>query len=188
MSYSTVRDVPFSMGPDETVYSYWKGISTEDTPHIDSPEEILNTSAESVEVSHAETPTTDMKWGFSEYKNLKDPRVWGPAFWFTLHNGADNYSEKANKIAISKMVGFVNGIPYMLPCKTCAMHADGFIDNARNSPGGLDAVCSGRKSLRKFFIDFHNQVNERYGKPVKTYKEVDAMYSGKIKVASMTFY
>ena len=41
--------------------------------------------------------------------NLKttNPNVWGPSFWFTLHNGASKYPVSATPIYIEKMKNFI---------------------------------------------------------------------------------
>ena len=44
-----------------------------------------------------------MKWTTLQYANSSDPNVWGPAFWFTLHNGAARYPIKASPICKESM-------------------------------------------------------------------------------------
>jgi len=70
----------------------------------------------------------DMKWTTVEYANPSDPRVWGPAFWFTLHNGAVNYPIKASPTWKDRMKGFILGIPVMIPCEKCRDHATSHIE------------------------------------------------------------
>ena len=41
------------------------------------------------------------------YMNPKDPEVWGPSFWFTLHNGAISYPLQANNICKQRMKQFI---------------------------------------------------------------------------------
>ena len=106
-----------------------------------------------------------------ERKGSTDPKVWGPLFWFTLHNGSVNYPDLASNIAIERMKGFINGIPYMLPCKDCSNHARTFIEKS-----DLDAVCCGKEKLFNFFVDFHNYVNKRYGKKIYSYEEAKRLY------------
>jgi hypothetical protein len=103
--------------------------------------------------------------------NTTDPSVWGPLFWFTLHNGASTYPLIANKIYRERMKGFIKGIPVMLPCVKCSGHAFEYINK------NLDDIVSGRIKLFKFFIDFHNMVNKRHNKKEMSYDDVFAMYS-----------
>jgi hypothetical protein len=133
--------------------------------------------------SHTTQPTEDilhhapsiinMKYEKSSL-NLSNPKVWGPSFWFTLHNGSLNYPIKASPIIINKMKGFINGIPYMLPCKDCAEHARVYIHNNQHT---LNDVCKTRDTLFCFYVDFHNYVNERYGKPIMSCDDAKKLYS-----------
>lgn len=108
-----------------------------------------------------------------EHKNTFEPAVFGPHFWFTLHNGACKYPVEANDFYISRMKGFILGIPIMLPCEKCKVHAYEFIESNAHM---LNSICKSRRSLKNFFIDFHNFVNKNTGKPEMTYEEVDKIY------------
>ena len=71
---------------------------------------------------------------------------------------------------------FSYGNPIMVPCVTSKEHATAFIEKHRNK---LNDICSNRDSVFNFFVDFHNQVNKRYGKSVLSYEEVYAIYNYK---------
>lgn len=120
------------------------------------------------------------------YKNFKNeniinPIVWGPSFWFSLHNGSLSYPIDASNIVAEKMKGFILGIPYMLPCKKCSHHAITYIEENYNN---LNKICSGRNSLFKFYVDFHNFVNKRLGKPEMSLKEAEILYKSCVNVIS----
>jgi hypothetical protein len=83
------------------------------------------------------------------------------------------------------MKGFIRGIPYIIPCADCAEHAKSFIERHESK---LDSITSGRDNLFNFFVDFHNYVNERYGKATLSYSEASKLYSGKAKTLKMTYY
>lgn len=111
------------------------------------------------------------------YQNIKGsnkPHVWGPPWWYTLHNGALHYPEHAGPLHIERMKNFIIGIPIMVPCLNCKEHATAFIEKHKSK---LDTICAGKDSLFKFFVDFHNQVNKRYNKPVLSYDEAYAVYN-----------
>ena len=131
----------------------------------------------------ADRKITTMKWSNGTYKT-KDPAVWGPAFWFTLHNSAAHYPENASPICKERCKGFIMGIPYMVPCFSCSEHARAFIDKYKNS---LDEVTSSRKNLFDFFLKFHNYVNVRYGKKEMTYEEAYKMYNGGINISKLSY-
>ena len=102
-----------------------------------------------------------------------DPKIWGPQLWFILHNGASKYPIAATPIYIQKMKDFIIGLPVILPCEKCKIHAIDYIEEYKDK---LDDICSGREKLFKFFVDFHNSVNKRYNKPEMVYESVLKLY------------
>jgi hypothetical protein len=127
---------------------------------------------------------TNMEWKTSNYTTMSDPSVWGQAFWFTLHNGSSKYPISASPFTINRMKGFINGIPTMLPCPECKIHANNHIEKNKNN---LDDICSGRMKLFKFFVDFHNIVNKKYNKPIITVDEAYSIYDGSVSVTRLTY-
>lgn len=125
-----------------------------------------------------------MRYEEKEHENTSAPDVFGPAFWFTLHNGASKYPIEASPIQAEKMKGFIKGIPVMLPCEKCSSHAQTYIESKDNE---LDDIVSGREKLFTFFWEFHNYVNRRYGKPEPTLEEAKMMFMGKARVASLKY-
>ena len=106
-------------------------------------------------------------------KSSNDPKIWGPHFWYTLHNGAFHYPEQASTLYVERMKNFIIGIPVMLPCENCKNHSTLFIEEHKSK---LNQICSNRNSLFNFFVDFHNKVNERYNKPILSYEEAYNIY------------
>ena len=103
-------------------------------------------------------PELSIKYELTE-GNGTSPDVFGPPFWFTLHNGANKYPENPNKIVQKKMKDFIIAIPIMLPCLKCKDHATSYIESNLEK---LDKIVSSRKNLFNFFVDFHNYVNKTY--------------------------
>ena len=126
----------------------------------------------------------DMKWTTVEYVNPSDPRVWGPAFWFTLHNGAVNYPIKASPICAERMKGFILGMPVMIPCEKCQDHATSHIEANYYR---LNEIVSGREQLFNFFVSFHNYVNERYDKPKMSNEDAYALYTSGVNVTKLEY-
>ena len=112
------------------------------------------------------------------------PDVFGPPFWFTLHNGAAKYPVNPNKIVQKKMKDFIIAIPVMLPCLKCKDHAISYIESNLES---LDDIVSSREKLFNFFVDFHNYVNKRYGKKIYSYDEAYNLYNGTVKLFRMSY-
>ena len=128
---------------------------------------------------------TDMKLTTKTYKNTSNPAVWGPSFWFTLHNGASKYPVNASKNYQERMKGFILGIPMMLPCPGCKPHAIAYIESIKPK---LDSIVSGRDNLFEFFVDFHNEVNDRYNKRNIGYDEAYKMYRQGVRLTTTNFW
>jgi hypothetical protein len=96
------------------------------------------------------------------------PLLWGKPFWFTLHFGALNFPENPDDEMIRTAVGFILGIPIMLPCDICKNHAYEYINERKNS---LYKIASNKDSLFKFYWEFHNDVNIKTGKRTITLRE-----------------
>lgn len=116
----------------------------------------------------------DLKWATIEAIPSVNPKLWGPHFWYTYHMSAAYYPKNPSPIVIERMKGRILAIPYEIPCNNCRHHASAFIEGY----GDLDNVVSSRDALIKFYVDFHNQVNKRYGKPEWTVEQAKKKYGG----------
>ena len=152
-----------------------------------APEKPTLISAQSKELYIKKNETEnvlDLQYNSKNYSNTSDPEVWGPSFWLTLHNGSAKYPVKASPIWAERMKGFILGIPVMIPCEKCSDHATSYIEANYDR---LDEIVNGRDNLFKFFVDFHNQVNERYGKPIMSYEDAKKLYSGRARVLKLEY-
>ena len=82
------------------------------------------------------------------------------------------------------MKGFILGIPVILPCKGCMPHAIAFLEASKPR---LDDIVSGRDKLFKFFVDFHNKVNQRYGKKEFSYEDAYKIYKQGVNMSIMSY-
>ena len=114
-----------------------------------------------------------INWNMLKNVNKADPNVWGPTLWFALHNGSSTYPKSASKLTKERMKGYIEGRPYILPCKECQIHASDYIYKNKDN---LDFICSSRDNLFKFFVDFHNEVNKRNNKKVISHEEAKKIY------------
>ena len=137
-----------------------------------------------VDESKNDSPNINMKWTTLQYANSSDPNVWGPSFWFTLHNGAARYPIKASPICAERMKGFIMGMPVMIPCEKCQDHATAHIEQNYHR---MNEIVSGREQLFNFFVSFHNYVNKRYGKPEMDYKTAYDLYTSSTNVTKLTY-
>ena len=142
-----------------------KFVDTVDT--VDVISDTVDVISDTVDVMSDTVDDTDMSI------NTSDPAVWGPSFWFTLHNGASKYPISASKIQIERMKGFILGIPLMLPCISCKVHASNYIEEVKSK---LDYICGSRDNLFKWLVDFHNAVNRRQNKQLISYEDAYKIY------------
>jgi hypothetical protein len=133
--------------------------------------------------THSHSKNLSIEYKFSD-KDITDPEVWGPSFWFSIHNGSLSYPENASPIVAERLKGFILGLPYMLPCSACRLHAISYIEEKTSK---LDEICRGRDNLFNFFVDFHNYVNAKSGKKIYSYEEARDLYNKKANVQVMKF-
>ena len=147
------------------------------------------------------SPSSHLEDNFKNTKNLStevniklenttitttsDPTVWGPSFWFMLHNGASKYPVEASNLRKERMKGFILGIPTMVPCEGCISHAIPYLEAAKPH---LDNIVKGRDNLFKFFVDFHNNVNKRLHKKQYSYDEVYQMYKKGVSIKKTVLF
>ena len=101
-------------------------------------------------------------------KNIKDPKIWGPIYWFNLHNSSNYYPINPSKKLKNITKNRILSIPHELPCNKCKIHAIEYI-NSRMCE--LDTIVDSKDNLFKFYVDFHNKVNIRTGKNPISYEE-----------------
>jgi hypothetical protein len=123
--------------------------------------------------SQKPSPDLTLKWSTHTYTSPSNPNVWGPCAWLYFHISSANYPMKASNITKELMKNRLLALPIEIPCSACRPHAQDFIELNRSR---LDEICSGRDNLFKFFVDFHNKVNERHNKPQMSYEEAYSKY------------
>jgi hypothetical protein len=99
--------------------------------------------------------------------------VWGPCVWYLFHT-LSYHIKDANAVEFEKtkteFIKFAFRIATNLPCPECSQHATQFV--SRVNPASIKT----KDQLNGLFIDFHNAVNRRKGKPVFTREEAYAKY------------
>ena len=128
-----------------------------------------------------ETPM-NVSWNTKKVlSNTSDPEIWGPSFWFTVHNGASKYPIKASPLTKERTKNFLLGLPVWIPCESCKEHCTAYIENNYSN---MDYICDGRENLFNFLVDFHNIVNKRYKKPIMSHEDARKLYIGNVRVLS----
>lgn len=110
---------------------------------------------------------------------LSSPDVFGPPFWFVLHNGSAGYPDDPSPDTQERMKNFILALPIMIRCLECREHATAHIEKNKDK---LTEITSSKKNLFGFFVDFHNMVNKFTNKPQITYEEAMDMYTGKAEI------
>lgn len=128
--------------------------------------------------------TLQVRYKILKHANPGAPEVWGPAFWFSLHNGSIRYPVNPSPLWKHRMKSFIQGIPVMVPCEKCADHATAYIESQSDN---LDHAVSTREKLFTFFVDFHNFVNARLGKPEIPIEAANKMYKGTANVLTVEY-
>ena len=99
--------------------------------------------------------------------------VWGPCVWYLFHT-LSYHIKDANAAEFEKtkteFIKFAFRISTNLPCPECSQHATQFV--GRVNPAAIKT----KDQLNGLFIDFHNAVNQRKGKPAFTREEAYAKY------------
>ena len=175
--YTQLNDYDTRLAPQLLKEKYLSGTTTTTTTTTSTPTISVQTPG-----MNNDSELT-MKYELIEGTGTS-PDVFGPPFWFTLHNGAAKYPVNPNKIVQKKMKDFIIAIPVMLPCLKCKDHAISYIESNLES---LDDIVSSREKLFNFFVDFHNYVNKRYGKKIYSYDEAYNLYNGKVKLFRMSY-
>lgn len=108
-------------------------------------------------------------------KPLSSPESFGPAVWFGLHNATAHLPQEVSPISLMRLKNYIDGIPDMLvPCASCSEHARDYIESHKQL---IDSLKTG-DDFFKFFVDFHNFVNERLGKPIMSLDAAKKLYKG----------
>ncbi len=129
-------------------------------------------------------PVLKMKYETKKYTNSANPNVWGPAFWFSLHNGALRYPIQAAPLWKERMKHFILGIPVMVPCEKCSEHATAYLESKFYK---IDEIVTSRSKLFEFFWEFHNYVNRSLNKPEMSLEDAYKMYSGEVELTRLVY-
>ena len=100
-----------------------------------------------------------------------DTTIWGPPFWFTLHTISLNYPENPTYVERQQHLLFFESLKKILPCSICRNHYKKFLQDQPISP-----YLDNKKSLKRWILDCHNNVNKLNNKKIWTMKEVDIYY------------
>lgn len=115
----------------------------------------------------------------SSSTNLLDTQAWGASGWTFLHACVFSYPERDPTAAMRQSAFWLlRSLDYMLPCEKCAEH---YRDATRHVTSPQHPVFNTRNTLARFYVDLHNDVNERLSKPIVSYDTVERAYTNSTK-------
>ena len=94
------------------------------------------------------------------------PPTWGYHQWTMLHLMAHVYPENPNSMRQESMLKYLQGMSMNMPCPGCVYH---YVNYFKSNPPKVES----RTALKKYLVDFHNEVNKRTGKRTYTYEEAE---------------
>jgi len=111
--------------------------------------------------------------------NLLDAQAWGASGWTFLHACVFSYPERDPTAAMRQSAFWLlRSLDHMLPCEKCAEH---YRYATRHVTSPQHNVFNTRSALSRFYVDLHNDVNERLSKPIVSYDKVERAYANNTK-------
>ena len=96
--------------------------------------------------------------------------IWGNAGWKFSHIITFAYPDTPTDAQKQSALNYFQSFSDILPCGKCQTHYREMI--AKNPPP-VDSM----DQLSRWFVNLHNQVNMRLGKPTMTYEEAKELYT-----------
>jgi Erv1 / Alr family len=96
---------------------------------------------------------------------------WGPHAWKFLHAVTFAYPDEPTKEHKKAALDLFSSLKLMLPCGECCNHYCQSFDKHN-----IEASLESRDTLSRWLVNFHNNVNQRLGKPILKYEDVAKEY------------
>lgn len=98
---------------------------------------------------------------------------WGPRKWYEIHTKTLEYPEKPDEKEKEDMKTYILNLYKSVGCGSCKRETQEYINKFVPK---LDIICSSRTKVFKFFVDFHNVINEKLHKPKISYYQAYLLY------------
>jgi len=95
-----------------------------------------------------------------------DPKIWGPRYWFTIHNICQNYPLTPNAVTKKKYYDFIQNLPIFLPDHDIGDEFARILDKYPLGP-----YLETRDALCKWVHFIHNIINKKLNKPIISYEK-----------------
>lgn len=100
---------------------------------------------------------------------------WGPCAWNYLHNASYAYPHTPTEEDKYDMHQFLLYFTKVIPCKACRDDFTSYLQRVV-SKGTRSKMFSSKTAMVRFSVDAHNYVNQKLGKRIFSYEEVDDLY------------
>ena len=97
---------------------------------------------------------------------------WGNATWFVMHYMSANLPVTLNPTVSTSFKAFVVCLSFLIPCEECKSHMNKYIENSE-----IDTYLKTGNDAFGWTWYFHNQVNQRTGKPTVDFNQALSMYT-----------
>lgn len=126
-----------------------------------------------IPIPESTNTTISMTHRSKKNEDKRAPAVWGPSFWYVIHIGSVNYPLRPTLDDMIGMNHFIWGLPHILPCVSCKTHATEYLQSNLTK---IEEALKNSDMLFVFFVDFHNYVNMKLGKPQFSYSNARTKY------------
>ena len=113
---------------------------------------------------HARTRVNPSSQSTKRNTFTNNPLVWGPDLWNILHTVSVMYPDSPTEQYRQQMQSAILTLPVLIPCASCQEHSSLYINETFRT-GELQNATQSKSRLFDYFVDFHNNVNKRLGKP-----------------------
>ncbi len=103
------------------------------------------------------------------FKFSVDPAVWGPGFWYMLHNRSRVYHDHPSKKVQNEMAAFITSIPIGVPCTVCEQDAREYISK-QDLGSATKSVQASKQDLGSATKSVSDTVLYRFPQPCKPQK------------------
>ena len=97
-------------------------------------------------------------------------KEWGPCTWYLFHTLAEKVKNDSFLVVKDELISIIKRICSNLPCPECAGHAQHKMNTLN-----IHSIRS-KRDLQLMLLSFHNDVNNRNGKPLFTEQQLDEKY------------
>jgi len=95
---------------------------------------------------------------------------WGPSIWYLFHTLSFKIKEEEFSGIRAEILDIIKVICKNLPCPSCANHATAYMQRL-----DYNSIQS-KDDFKRFFFNFHNDVNKRLEKPIFSLEDLENKY------------